>query len=137
MKKIEYYVTEQPNFKKGVRRLTKKKRFTSLPEQIEELEQTLERGEFPGTLTKHVDEPVSYDVYKLRLPNPDANVGKSNGYRIYYIVVTETKIIVLLAIYYKKEDESVADTYIDGLISGYFLDALPYDDEGWWSWHEQ
>jgi mRNA-degrading endonuclease RelE of RelBE toxin-antitoxin system len=130
MRKIEYYVTERDEFKKDVKRLTRKKRFFSLPDQIIELkEETLSSGNFPGVLIKHSDEPETHDIYKLRLENPDANVGKSNGYRIYYIVVTERKVVVLLNIYYKKEDETVSEAYIEGLIEGYFLDALPYEDE--------
>ena len=129
MKTIEYYVAEWDDFKKNVRRLTKKKRFKSLPSQIKELtEEHLTQGNFPGTLYKKVTEPISYDIYKLRMANPDTNVGKSNGYRIFYVVVTESKVVVLLTIYYKKEDEIVSDTYVDGLIAGVFLDALPYDD---------
>ena len=72
---------------------------------------------------------MPHEVYKLRLPNPDTKAGKSDGYRIYYIVVTEQRIVVLLTIYYKKEDEAVSDAYVNGLIDGYFLDALPYEDD--------
>jgi mRNA-degrading endonuclease RelE of RelBE toxin-antitoxin system len=129
MKKIEYYVSTLDEFDKNARRLTKKKRFISLPGQIQELKESITVGDFPGTLIKHSDEPEPYDVYKLRLPNPDANVGKSNGYRIYYIVVTARRIIVFLTIYYKKEDESVTDAYVDGLINGIFLDTMPEDDD--------
>jgi mRNA-degrading endonuclease RelE of RelBE toxin-antitoxin system len=126
---IFYEVEQSGDFASNVRRLTKKKRFNNLPDQIISLDEQLVKGIFPGALIKHSNEPEPYDVYKLRLPNPDTNVGKSNGYRIIYIVVTERRIIVLLTIYYKKEDETVTDTYIEGLIDGYFLDAVPYDDE--------
>ena len=129
-KKIEYYEVErEPEFSKGVRWLAKKKRFVSLPGQLLGLEADLSKGSFPGDLISRREAPVLHEVYKLRLPNPDTNVGKSNGYRIIYIVVTERKVVVLLTIYYKKEDETVTDTFIDGLIAGYFLDDVPYDDE--------
>ena len=130
MKEIEYYVTEIDEFQKQAQRLTKKKRFKHLPGQIKELrEEQLINGDFQGDLIRHSDNPTPYDVYKLRLPNPDTNVGKSNGYRIIYVVVTEHRIVVLLAIYYKKEQESLSDLYIDGLIDGYFFDSVPFDDE--------
>jgi hypothetical protein len=41
------------------------------------------------------------------------------------MVRTEQKIVVLLTIYYKKEDETATDTYIAGLIDGYFLNSMP------------
>ena len=129
MKKIEYYLMEHHiDFQKGVKRLTKKKRFVSLPWQVEELEKGLEKGNFPGTLHRRSNDPVPHEIYKMRLENPDAHVGKSNGYRIFYLVVTEQKIVAMLTIYYKKEDEAATDGYIDGLVSGFFLDTLPFDE---------
>ena len=130
MRKIECYeLQETQDYTKNVRRFVKKKRFISLPDQLQELESMLLSGIFPGDMISRRELPVPHEVYKLRLPNPDTKVGKSNGYRVYYIVVTEQRIIVLLAIYYKKEDETVSDTYVDGLIAGYFLDALPYEND--------
>ena len=129
-KPIEYYEVERiDDFTKNVRRLAKKKRFVSLPKQALELEEQLSKGETPGTLISRREEPVAHDIYKLRLPNPDTNVGKSDGYRVYYFVVTEHRIVVLVTIYYKKEDEAVTDTFVNGLIAGYFLNALPYDED--------
>jgi len=126
MEKIEIYeVLRDPDFSKNLNRYVKKKIFFSLPYQIEELIEKLERGEFEGDKITHRELPTPYDVYKLRLPNPDVNVGKSDGYRVMYMVVTETKIVVLLTIYYKKEDATVSDNYINGLIDGYFINLLP------------
>jgi len=77
---IDFYeVQETSDFSKRFDRLTKKKRFFSLPAQIEELFVAFRKGEFDGEQIKHAESPVAYDVYKLRLPNPDANAGKSNG----------------------------------------------------------
>ena len=120
-----FEIEETADFRKDVKRLVKKKRFFSLPDQIKDLKEKLEQGKFEGDRMTHRDEPTPYDVYKLRLPNPDANVGKSDGYRIIYMVVTENRIVVLLTMYYKKEDASVPDMYIRGLIDGYFLHTLP------------
>lgn len=88
-------------FDKKTAKFVRKKKFKTLPYQIEELVKQAERGEFEGDKLTHRDFPTPHDVYKLRLPNPDTNVGKSNGYRIIYMVLTETKIVVLLTIYYK------------------------------------
>jgi len=125
-KEIETFeIDDTKDFQKQVRRLAKNKKFKTLPYQIDELIDKLERGEFEGDKIAHSDIPTPHDIYKLRLPNPDTGVGKSNGYRVIYMVVTETKIVVFLTIYYKKEDAVVSDNYINGLIDGYFLDLLP------------
>jgi len=123
-----YEIEERPDFEKNVNRLVKKKKFFSLPKQIRNLKDQLIRGEFDGEKITHRDSPTPYDVYKLRLPNPDTNVGKSDGYRVIYMVVTETKIVIFLTIYYKKEDATVSDNYINGLIDGYFINLLPEEE---------
>ena len=56
--------------------------------------------------------------YKCRLANEDTKVGKSNGYRELYAVFTDDMFIYIIDVYYKKEQESVDDSYIDGLIQG-------------------
>ena len=118
-----YQIDVEEDFKKEIRRFVRKKKFTTLPEQIEELIDKLAQGEFEGDKITHNEFPTPHDIYKLRLPNPDTNVGKSNGYRVIYMVVTEKKIVVLLTMYYKKEDAAISDTYINGLIDGYFLNS--------------
>lgn len=40
--------------------------------------------------------------------------------------VNERRAVVLIALYYKKEDEILTDAYIDGLIAGYFLDGVKW-----------
>jgi len=129
MKPIDYYVSDYKEFGKQTERFVRKKNFKNLPKQLLELKEPLSTGNFPGTLIREADDPEPYEVYKLRLPNIDSNAGKSNGYRIIYIVVTERKIVVFLTIYYKKEQETVSDTYIDGLIDGFFLESVPYDED--------
>ncbi|MDR2167911.1 MAG: hypothetical protein LBE35_08710 [Clostridiales bacterium] len=130
MTKIDYYeVREYEEFKGAVTRFVKKKKYKKLPYQLLEVEESLAKGDFLGTMTKKSDEPIPHEVYKLRLPNKDTKTGKSKGYRLFYMVVTQAKIIVLMTIYYKPETEALTDNYIDGLISGIFLESLPYDDE--------
>ena len=129
MDDIEIYEIEQEiDFEKNFFRFLKKKQFRSLPDQIKDLKEKLQRGEFEGDKISHKDYPTPHDVYKLRLPNPDTGVGKSNGYRVIYLVRTENKIVVLLTMYYKKEQATVSDTYIAGLIDGYFLNSLEEEE---------
>jgi len=128
-KEVEIYTVEEiDEFTKNVKRLIKKKKFFSLPKQIDELISDLEQGKFDGDKITHRDVPTPYDVYKLRLQNVDTNSGKSNGYRVIYFVVTEEKVVVLLTIYYKKKQADVEDIYVDGLINGYFMSKIPIDE---------
>lgn len=121
---IEYH----KDFEKEFERLAVKKKFKKLPDQIIEIVSEFEHGKFSGDKIAHSDFPIPHDVYKMRLPNPDANVGKSNGYRVIYMVVMETKTVIIFIIYYKKEQPTVSDTYINGLIDGYFLNSLPEEE---------
>ena len=125
----QYEVDRVAEFDRQMKTFVKKKKFFSLPGQIEELIEKFEKGEFNGDRIAHCDSPISYDIYKVRLPNPDADAGKSGGYRVLYLVVTEAKIVVLLTIFYKKELPDVTDTYIQWLIDGYFLGSLPQDED--------
>jgi mRNA-degrading endonuclease RelE of RelBE toxin-antitoxin system len=130
MKNTEYKLETLVEFDKAVGRFVNKKKFQQLPEQLDELGEQLARGEFPGTFLGKYEEPFPHERYKLRLPNSDTKAGKSGGYRVLYIVVTENKIVVLIAIYYKKEQETLSDTYIDGLIDGMFFESSSgVDDE--------
>ena len=129
MDNVEIYNVEtRPEFDKRFERLSVKKKFKTLPDQIDEIISKMEKGEFEGDKITHQDFPTPYDVYKLRLPNPDTRVGKLNGYRVIYLVRTENKIVVLMTMYYKKEDATVSDKYVNGLIDGYFLHSLPEED---------
>jgi mRNA-degrading endonuclease RelE of RelBE toxin-antitoxin system len=115
-------------FDNNMERFIRKKKFKKLPVQIKELETQLLKGEIPGTPISKKDDPEPHEVYKLRLPNPDVNAGKRDGYRIYYFIVTEWRIVVFATVYYKKEQPTVSDAHINGLIDGFFIDTMPFDD---------
>ena len=123
-----YEVVYLSEIDKNIERFVKKKKFKQLPLQIEELEEKLSKGNFDNPPIWHSDNPVPYDVYKLRLPNPDANVGKLHGYRVVYAVVSHDFIVVLITVYYKKEQTDVTEAYIRGLIDAYFLENTPIED---------
>ena len=123
---IEYHA----EFDKEMNRFIVKKKFKKLPGQIRELVSEFETGNFSGTLIMRKDSPIECEIYKVRLPNEDTNVGKSNGYRVIYFAASKEKLVVLLAIYYKKEKPSISESYITALIDGYFLNSLPEEDWG-------
>jgi len=81
-------------------------------------------------MTKRIDLPTKHEIYKLRLPNKDTREGKSGGFRVYYTVMFDNKLVLLITIYYKKEKESVSDNFIDGLIEGYLLAQSDVEEEG-------
>jgi mRNA-degrading endonuclease RelE of RelBE toxin-antitoxin system len=110
-------------------RLAKKKRFTSLPAQMIELIDDFERGNFSGDNILTYDEPTRIEVYKLRLPNPDANAGKSNGYRVVYAIAIERKLVTILTIYYKKEIATLPESEIRGMLNAFIAKYLPEQSE--------
>ena len=125
--KLTYLVITVEEFKKSLKRFIKKKRFYSLPEQIENLINQLKIGNFTGDILT-INHSPEYKIYKKRLPNPDTNSGTLNGYRVIYIVVQENDTVGLLDIYYKKEEQTLTEEYIQGLIDGFLLELLPYED---------
>jgi len=63
-------------------------------------------------------------VYKTRLPNKDTNDGKSNGYRVVYLARHDKRTVAFLLVYYKKEQETIAESYVKALIDGYFINIV-------------
>ncbi|MCL2845753.1 MAG: hypothetical protein FWE23_09965 [Chitinivibrionia bacterium] len=118
---VLFEVDSTDEFDKKTERFVRKKKFRKLPKQLAELNDDLEQGKFEGTRLRSLEHPLKHDVYKLRLPNEDTNEGKSNGYRVIYAVMMEKKLVLLVAIYYKKEQEDVSDNFVDGLIEGYLF----------------
>ena len=130
MSDFDYYEVEYLEAaEKEISRFVRKKKFRKLPGQLSDFEEQLRTGHFPGTLIFKGTEQKPYDVYKVRLPNEDTNQGKSNGYRIFYVVVHIEKRVVLLAIYYKKENDTLSDEYIYGLIDGLAQSHLPDNED--------
>ncbi len=75
-------------------------------------------GEIPGDQVQS----TGYTVYKVRLPNCDAQRGKSGGYRvIYYIQIPQH--IILLTIYSKSERSDTGMDAIQNIISDVSDDA--------------
>ncbi|MDR1330033.1 MAG: hypothetical protein LBK23_10590 [Oscillospiraceae bacterium] len=129
-KEIDVYeVITDDRAEHDIKRFVRKKRFLSLPLQVKEVIESCEKGNFSGDNILTYDEPTRIEVYKLRLPNPDANAGKSNGYRVVYAIAIERKLVTILTIYYKKEIAALPESEIRGMLNAFIAKYLPEQSE--------
>ena len=86
-------------------------------DDIESIVSDLEAGNLVGDKLSGFNLPEGTALYKVRIANTSANVGKSNGFRlIYYVAIGDE--IYLLTIYSKKDDEHIPnDAQIAMLVS--------------------
>lgn len=84
----------------------RKKKYKKILDDIESVLPDLEAGNLVGVKLEDIKIPEGTAVYKVRIANSSANVGKSNGFRlIYYLAIGDE--IYLLTIYSKKDDERI------------------------------
>lgn len=84
----------------------RKKKSTKIIDDLASILPDLEAGNLLGDRLEGFNLPKGAALYKVRLPNSSANVGKSNGFRlIYYVAIADE--IYLLTIYSKKDDEHI------------------------------
>lgn len=86
----------------------KKKHYKKVFDDLEPVLAELENGNLLGDKLEGLKLPENTVVYKVRIANTSADVGKSNGFRLLYYVAVEDEIY-LLTIYSKKDDERVPD----------------------------
>jgi mRNA-degrading endonuclease RelE of RelBE toxin-antitoxin system len=101
-----------PRFEKAIKRLAK--HFPKVKREVAELAQQLESDELIGDQIPN----VNYEVYKVRLANPDAQKGKSGGFRLIYYLKT-TEFILFINIYSKSEQTDMSPTEIAEWIEEY------------------
>lgn len=103
-------------FKDDIKFYVRKKKFLKINDDVKTVTVELEQGNLLGDRLEDLDVPENIAVYKVRIANTSANVGKSHGFRLIYYVVIEEKIY-LIAIYSKKDDNRVpSDKQIELLI---------------------
>lgn len=103
-------------FKADVKFYLKKKKFSKINDDIDSVTVELEQGNLLGDRLEDLDVPENIAVYKVRIANTSANVGKSHGFRLIYYVVIDEKVY-LLSIYSKKDDNRIpSDKQIEFLI---------------------
>lgn len=104
------------NFNDNVDFYVRKKKYLKIYSDIKAVTDELEKGNLVGNRLEDLNAPENTAVYKVRIANSSANVGKSHGFRLIYYVVIEGKIY-LLAIYSKKDDIRIlSDKQIELLI---------------------
>jgi mRNA-degrading endonuclease RelE of RelBE toxin-antitoxin system len=96
-------------FKRNLIRLAKK--YPNIRADLGALLNSLQSGETPGDQVPH----VHYTVYKVRVPNRDAQRGKSGGYRVIYYLQTAEQVI-LITLYSKTEQGDIAPELIRQII---------------------
>ena len=84
----------------------RKKKYKKIIEDIATVLPDLEAGNFLGDKLSGFNLPEGAALYKVRIANTSANVGKSNGFRLIYYLATVEKIY-LMTIYSKKDDECI------------------------------
>ena len=84
----------------------RKKKYKKIFDDIASVLPDLEAGNFLGDKLSGFNLPEGAALYKVRIANTSANVGKSNGFRLIYYVAIEDEIY-LVTLYSKKDDERI------------------------------
>lgn len=111
-------VNISPEAQKDVKHL--KRKYPAVTSQLRKLLDQLESDERPGDKIPN----VGHDVYKVRLPNPSAQRGKSGGFRvIYYVQMADN--LFLLRIFSKTEQADISLEEIQRIVA----EVLPPPDD--------
>lgn len=97
-------------FERSLKNLSKK--YRNIGSDVAPLIDQLREGQTPGDQISG----VGFTVFKARLPNRDAQTGKSGGYRVIYYIRTESTLF-LLEIYSKSEQSDIPLEKIRRIIS--------------------
>lgn len=107
-----------PEVQKKIKRL--KRKYPAVTGEVRKLVVQLEDDDRPGDKIAE----VGYDVYKVRLPNPSAQRGKSGGFRVIYYVQLADHVI-LITIYSKTEQTDISSDKIRQVLEN----IIPVDDD--------
>lgn len=84
----------------------RKKKYKKILDDLDPVIEELKKSNFLGDRLSGFNLPEDAALYKVRIANTSANVGKSNGFRLIYYVAVEDEIY-LVTIYSKKDDERI------------------------------
>jgi mRNA-degrading endonuclease RelE of RelBE toxin-antitoxin system len=104
---MSYKVRTIPHFEKALKRLAKK--YPSLKVDFVALLDSLEQDPEQGT-------PLGNHCFKIRLAIASKGKGKSGGARVIIHVVVTDKVVFLLDIYDKSEQDSVSEKELAALL---------------------
>ena len=116
---MNYEIIFTPQFEKDVKYYLKKKKYTKIIDDIDEIVMELEKGVFVGSEIADLKLPASNSIYKVRAANSSINAGKSHGFRLIYYVVKDDQEIFLLTIYSKKDQETISKSEIIQMLKMY------------------
>lgn len=105
---MSYSIVTIAPFDKQLKRLAKK--YPSLKNEVAQLGKLLTDTPTSGT-------PLGNSCYKVRLSIASKGKGKSGGARVITHIYIEGKLVYLLAIYDKSEQENISDAQILNLLN--------------------
>ncbi|KAF6565462.1 type II toxin-antitoxin system RelE/ParE family toxin [Paenibacillus sp. EKM202P] len=114
-----YEIKVTDRFEKDIKYYKRKKKYTNIDDDLDEIISELENGNFVGDEIPNLNIPINEHSYKVRAVNSNTKVGKSNGYRLIYYVIKDDFTIFLLTVYYKKDKENITNEEIESLIKEY------------------
>lgn len=101
----KYNVNSTDEFKKQVEKLARK--FPKILDLVEDLFIEIGNGNIQGDRINNL-KIKNCVVFKQRLENPDANKGKSGGFRAIYLLLKTGNDIYPLTIYSKSDQEDIS-----------------------------
>jgi mRNA-degrading endonuclease RelE of RelBE toxin-antitoxin system len=102
-------------FEKKLYQLSKK--YRNLRQDVEPIIKQLQQGNIIGDRLTGFG--LNIYIYKARVKNSNLNKGKSAGYRLIYLLESETSIL-LLTIYSKSEQEDITVNEISFILNECF-----------------
>jgi len=106
-----------PEYQRNLKHLAKK--YRNIRSDIQSFITELQRGNLLGDRLIGFNEDVY--IYKARVKNSNLQKGKSAGYRVIYLLESETSIL-LLTIYSKSEQEDISDYEINSILDEFYGD---------------
>jgi mRNA-degrading endonuclease RelE of RelBE toxin-antitoxin system len=104
-------------FENELYRLSKK--YRNIRADVEPIIAEIQKGNFVGERLSGFG--ADYFVYKVRAKNSNIQKGKSAGYRLIYLLESETNV-VLLTIYSKSEREDITTNEINSILAEFYGD---------------
>lgn len=100
-----------PEYKRNLKDLAKK--YRNIRSDTQPLIMALQKGDVLGDRISGFGSDIY--VYKVRVKNSNIQKGKSGGYRLIYLLESETSIL-LLTIYSKSEQEDITINQINAIL---------------------